>query len=285
MAKREIIKIDEGKCTGCAECIPNCPEGALQIIDGKARLISDLFCDGLGACIGHCPEGAITIEEREAGMYNERKVMENIIKQGENVIKAHLEHLKEHNEQGYLKEAMDFLKEKKIEIPHEEVISGGHTHPAASGCPGAKVMDFRKEKEPASKGEATSKVASQLRQWPIQLHLISPLAPYYQGADVLLVADCVAYALGSFHQDYLKGKSIAIACPKLDEGQDIYKEKIKSWFDEAKINTLTVLIMQVPCCMGLLNLAKEAAAASKRKVPLKSIVVSLKGEILSEEWA
>jgi len=114
--------------------------------------------------------------------------------------------------------------------------------------------------------------------------LISPQAPYYQGADVVLTADCVAYALGNFHNDYLKGKSIAIACPKLDEGQDIYVEKIKSWLEDAKINTLTVLIMQVPCCMGLLNIAKQAAELSKRKVPIKSVVVSLQGEILSENW-
>jgi hypothetical protein len=127
-------------------------------------------------------------------------------------------------------------------------------------------------------------VQSQLRQWPIQLHLVAPTAPYYQGADVLLTADCVAYALGNYHTDYLKGKSLAIACPKLDEGQNVYVEKIKSWFDDAKINTLTVLIMQVPCCMGLVQLTKQALENSKRKVPLKAVVVGLKGEILSEDW-
>jgi hypothetical protein len=132
--------------------------------------------------------------------------------------------------------------------------------------------------------EATGKVKSQLRQWPIQLHLISPTAPYYQGADVLLTADCVGYALGSFHPDFLKGKSLAIACPKLDEGQDTYLKKIKSWFEDAKINTLTVLIMQVPCCMGLLNLAKQAAEEAKRKVPIKYVVVGLQGNILQEGW-
>ena len=152
------------------------------------------------------------------------------------------------------------------------------------GCPGSKMFDFRgKDKE--QQDSAAVKIKSQLRQWPIQLHLISPEAPYYQGADVVLAADCVAYALGNFHTDYLKGKSIAIACPKLDEGQDIYVEKIKSWLEDAKINTLTVLIMQVPCCMGLLKLAQQAAQSSKRKVPIKAIVVSLQGEILSEDWA
>lgn len=152
------------------------------------------------------------------------------------------------------------------------------------GCPGSKMFDFSNKDD--GKNESSGvKVKSQLRQWPIQLHLVSPTAPYYEKKDVLLVADCVAYALGNFHADYLKGKSIAIACPKLDEGQDIYLEKIKSWFEDAKINTLTVLIMQVPCCMGLLSLAKKALEQSKRKVPLKSIVVGLQGEILSEEWA
>ena len=153
--------------------------------------------------------------------------------------------------------------------------------PTPQGCPGSRVIDRTTQEGE----EQTAKVKSQLRQWPIQLHLVPPTAPYYQGADVLLVADCVAYALGSFHGDYLKGKSIAIACPKLDEGQDIYVEKIKSLIDDAKINTLTVLIMQVPCCSGLLRLAQEAAKQSQRKVPIKYIVVSLQGEILQEEWA
>ncbi len=151
------------------------------------------------------------------------------------------------------------------------------------GCPGSRMMNFQKRQD--DQEEATGKVKSQLRQWPIQLHLISPAAPYYQGADVLLTADCVGYALGGFHPEFLKGKSIAIACPKLDEGQDVYVEKIKAWFDDAKINTLTVLIMQVPCCMGLLNIAREASRLAKRKVPVKCVVVGIQGEILKEEWA
>ena len=150
------------------------------------------------------------------------------------------------------------------------------------GCPGSRTLDFReKEKE---NEETVGKITSHLNQWPIQLHLISPTAPYYQEADVLLTADCVAYALGGFHREYLKGKSISIACPKLDQGQDTYIEKIKSWIDDAKINTLSVLIMQVPCCMGLVGLAQEAAKQAQRKVPIKYVVVSLRGEILKEEW-
>ncbi len=152
------------------------------------------------------------------------------------------------------------------------------------GCPGSQMIDF-KAKDRKDTEEPGAKIESQLRQWPIQMHLISPTAPYYQGADVLLTADCVAYALGDFHREFLKGKSLAIACPKLDDGQDIYLEKIKSWFEDARINTLTVLIMQVPCCTGLLNLAQQAAHAASRKVPIKYIVVGVQGEILQEEWA
>lgn len=151
------------------------------------------------------------------------------------------------------------------------------------GCPGSRTLEFNKENE-RDDGAAAGRIESQLRQWPIQMHLISPTAPYYQGADVLLTADCVGYALGDFHREYLEGKSMAIACPKLDEGQDVYLEKIKAWFEEAKINTLTVLIMQVPCCMGLLNLARRAVQASSRKVPVKFVVVGVEGEILQEEW-
>ena len=152
------------------------------------------------------------------------------------------------------------------------------------GCPGSRMMNFQKREDNQGE-EATGKVQSQLKQWPIQLHLISPTAPYYQGADVLLTADCVGYALGGFHPEFLKGKSIAIACPKLDEGQDVYVEKIKAWFDDAKINTLTVLIMQVPCCMGLLQIAQEASRTAKRKVPIKTVVVGIQGDLLKEEWA
>ncbi len=151
------------------------------------------------------------------------------------------------------------------------------------GCPGSRTLEFNKENE-RDDSAAAGRIESQLRQWPIQMHLISPAAPYYQGADVLLTADCVGYALGDFHREYLKGKSMAIACPKLDEGQDVYLDKIKAWFEEAKINTLTVMIMQVPCCMGLLSLARQAVQESSRKVPVKFVVVGVEGEILQEEW-
>lgn len=150
-------------------------------------------------------------------------------------------------------------------------------------CPGSAMVDRRDDGKTKNAG-TQGKVDSQLRQWPIQMHLISPMAPYYKGADVLLTADCVAFAMGAYHPEYLKDRAIAIACPKLDEGQEIYVEKVKSWLEDAKINTLTVMIMEVPCCMGLSAIAEQAVAESKRKVPLKRIVVGLDGEIRSEEW-
>lgn len=283
--KRKMIQIDEAKCDGCGLCLPNCPEGAIQLIDGKARLISDLFCDGLGACLGHCPQGAITIEEREAEPYNERQVMANIVKQGAPVIHAHLQHLKEHNELDYLRAAMNYLKENhlQIDLTNPQAPGAAPSQPPEGGCPGSRLMSFAPRSSAASTDDA-GKRASQLRHWPIQLHLISPRAPHYQGADLLLAADCVPFAMGDFHRDYLQGKALAIACPKLDEGQDVYVEKLAALVDEARINTLTVMIMQVPCCGGLLRLAKEAVARAQRKVPIKCIVVSLQGDLLSEEW-
>lgn len=281
--KRKIITIDQDKCTGCGQCIPNCPEGAIQMIDGKARLLSDLFCDGLGACLGHCPEGAITIEEREAVAYDERRVMENIVTQGPNTIKAHLEHLRDHGQTEFLQQAIAVLKEKDIENPigkEKDAMNHAHAH---GGCPSAQSMNFAKP-ETAPAGDDGGTRASQLTHWPIQLHLMSPQAPQYAGADMLLAADCTAFSLGDFHKDYLKGKALAIACPKLDDGQEVYVEKIKALIDDAKINTLTVMIMQVPCCGGLLQMAKKAAEQASRKVPIKCIVVGLQGNILREDW-
>lgn len=300
--KREIIKIDEDKCNGCELCIPSCPEGALQIIDGKARLVSDLMCDGLGACIGDCPEGAIEIEEREAEPYNEITVIKGIIKQGENVVIAHLKHLKEHGETGFLKEAINYLEQNQNELKfnlneikmkvHDqektdkknenvpvEMMHSNNGH----SCPGSSMMDFRDDEEESDINSNVS-LSSELRQWPLQMHLINPMAPYFQGADVVLAADCISYAIADFHPKYLKGKSLGIACPKLDSGQDIYAEKLVSMIDDAKINTLTVMIMQVPCCGGLAQMAKTATEQATRKIPVKQIVVGIQGEIISEDW-
>jgi len=291
--KREIIKIDLDLCNGCGVCVPNCHEGALQIIDGKARLISDLMCDGLGACIGHCPEGAITMETREAEPYNETMVIAEMVKNGKNTVIAHLQHLKEHGETEFLKEGVAYLQAHKDELTFDvkEVMQKvhhniknheQHQQGAACGCPSAQTLTF------APKANATNTVSgdinSELQQWPVQLHLVNPNAPYYRGADVVIAADCTAFAIGDFHRKFLKGKSLAIACPKLDSGLDIYVEKITAMIEDAKVNTITVMIMEVPCCSGLLQMTRMAAKNATRKVPIKSLVVSIRGEVISEQW-
>jgi ferredoxin len=249
------------------------------------------MCDGLGACLGHCPEGAITIEKREAEPYDEVKVMEIMVTKGENTVIAHMIHLKEHNETTFLKQAVMFLRENanKLDLNVDRIIHKVHNHGkqehqhGGGGCPGSQAKSF----EPKSIAVDTNQMVSalsELRQWPVQMHLINPQANYFQNADVVLAADCVAFALGDFHQKYLKGKSLAIACPKLDQGQDIYIEKIRSLIDDSQINTLNVMIMQVPCCGGLLQMTKVAADSAQRKVPLKLTIVGIEGEILSEEW-
>ncbi len=265
---RKIIKIDEDLCTGCGQCVIGCAEGALEIIDGKAKVVNEVFCDGLGACIGDCPEGALEIIEREALEFDEEEV------------EKHLESLSKIEE-----EKLNQAKQIVAEHSHQcgcasedsEITLENHICSCASGE--TVVFDELEEQTIATGENPTT-----LRQWPVQMHLINPAAPYFQGADVILTADCVAYALGDYHNKYLKGHSIAIACPKLDQGREVYIEKIRAWFDEAKINTLTVMRMQIPCCGGLLGLAQEAAKRAKRKVPIKYIIVSVEGTIFKEEW-
>jgi len=288
---REIIRIDEEKCTGCGLCIPNCHEGALQLIDGKARLISDLFCDGLGACIGHCPEGAITMEKREAEAYDEIRVIKEMVSKGKNTIQAHLDHLADHNEIGYLNQAIEYLEEHHPELltdgktnensprdPHQEGKSG-----CGGGCPGSASHDFRNAQK-SSTSTVLGDIPSELRQWPVQMHLINPAASYFKNADVVIAADCVAFTMGGFHQRYLKGKALAIACPKLDQGKEIYIEKLTALIDQSMVNTVTVVIMEVPCCGGLLQIVRLAMNGAKRKVPLKLAIISIQGEVIKEEW-
>jgi len=296
---REIIKIDEDKCNGCGLCIPSCPEGALQIIDGKARLVSDLMCDGLGACIGECPEGAIEIEEREAEPYNEEAVIREIVKFGENTLVAHLKHLLDHNEMAYFETAVEYLTnegnkfsfdaEKALDKVYQKSLSGNGC--AAGGCPGSRVIEFpidtdqvekAGKEEPALVATRVS-IKSELRQWPVQMHLINPGAPYFRNADVLLAADCVAFSVGDFHQKYLQGNSLAIACPKLDSGKEAYVEKLKAMIDESQIKSLQVLVMEVPCCSGLVHIAQIAREAASRKIPIRKTVISIKGEVIFED--
>jgi NAD-dependent dihydropyrimidine dehydrogenase PreA subunit len=306
--KRDILKIDEKLCNGCGECVPNCHEGALQVIDRKVRLVSELMCDGLGACIGHCPEGAITIESREAEPYSEIRVMEQMKDKGKNTIIAHLKHLKDHGEREFVQQGVGYLKEHRSELKFnlDEIINEVHNHgkeisvsvaatatvnsvnqhahhhgPDGGGCPGSRAMVIEKQSDSVPGKESAN---SELRQWPVQMHLINPNAPYFRNADLLLAADCVAYSIGGFHSKYLKGKSLAIACPKLDHGTEIYVEKLKALIDVSMVNTITVMIMEVPCCGGLLQMVKSAAAGASRKVPVKLMVAGITGDILREEW-
>ncbi len=272
---RNIITIDESKCDGCGLCVPECHEGALQIIDGKARLISDLFCDGLGACLGHCPQGALEIVEREAEPYNESKVMDYIVKGGVNVIKAHLEHLIDHNELDFVTEAIEYLNEHNIPIPDLKKDKVQH-----SGCPGSAEISFENKIE--SENEDGGTRPSHLTQWPIQLHLVSPQANYYRNSDLLLAADCCGFAYPDFHKDFLKGKSLAIACPKLDSNKNVYLEKLTEMINNSSLKSITVLIMQVPCCSGLLQLAEQAIDVSERDIPLHAKVIGIDGTVLKE---
>lgn len=280
--KRTIIKIDEATCNGCGLCVSGCHEGALQLINGKAVMVSELYCDGLGACIGDCPVGAITLEEREAEPYSEVAVMERISPKGEAVVLAHLKHLKDHNEEELLRQGIEYIQKNNLPISIESLMGKEqHEEGKACGCPGGQPKFFAK---PDLKQSVRYAAESELQQWPVQLHLLNPQVPYLQGADLLLAADCTAFAMGNFHSDYLKGKRLAIACPKLDDGKDIYINKLTSMIDDAKINTLTVMIMEVPCCGGLLLIARNAAAKATRKVPVKLIVVGLQGNVIQEDW-
>ena len=276
--KRKIISIDQERCNGCGICVPDCPEGALQVIDGKARLVGDLLCDGLGACLRSCPENAISVEEREAEPYDEIKVLQNILPQGRNVLNAHLRHLRDHNQSEFYRQAASYLREHKIliDLPHETE----NPRPVMRQCPGTQSQSFTAEQD---KGNDSARRASQLTHWPIQLHLISPSAPHYRHSDLLLAADCVAYSLADFHRDYLKSRTLAIACPKLDAHQEIYRDKLISLIEKAQINSISVVIMQVPCCRGLLRQVMEAASLAKCKVPIRCVTVGIHGEILRDE--
>ncbi len=271
MSVRQIIRIDEAKCTGCGECIPGCPEGALQVIDGKARLISDLFCDGLGACIGTCPVDAITVEEREAEPYDERRVMENIARQGPNTINAHLEHLREHGEFELLKTALDFLKERGIRVPPPAAHAGG-------GCPGSRAVQL--EERPAAE-EPAGRAVSRLRQWPVQITLVPPHAPYLAGADVALIADCVPFAYANLHEDFIKGRVVLVGCPKLDD-VEAYRKKLAEVFRQNDIKSIAVVHMEVPCCFGLVHVLRQALGDAGKDIPVTETTISIRGEVLKK---
>ena len=245
MALRDLVRIDEELCNGCGDCVPSCAEGAIAVVDGKARLVDEALCDGLGACLGHCPQGAITVIQADAAPFDEALV--RAVAHGPQVAPG-----------------------PAAALPH-----GSH----AGGCPGARTQEFA---APGPAGDGAPR-PSALRHWPVQLHLISPSAPAYRGADVLLAADCVAFAAGDFHRDFLAGRALAIACPKLDAQQDAYVAKLAALIDGAAIRSLTVAIMEVPCCGGLVRLAQAAAARAGRPVPLRVVVVGVQGQVLAEQ--
>jgi ferredoxin len=234
--KRNIVSIDEEKCNGCGLCIPNCTEGAIKLINGKAKLVDDKFCDGLGACMGHCPQDAITIIERDAPEFDEVAV------------KMHLK---------------PKMAEKKVEksIP--------------CGCPGSMAMDFRSQKKAA--GGSAARHASELRQWPVQLTLVSPEASYFRDSELLVAADCVPFAYPNFHSDFLAGKSLIIGCPKLDDAGS-YVDKLAEMLKKNNIKGVTLVNMEVPCCFGLQQIVEEAVAKSGKVLPIRQTVITIRGE-------
>ncbi|NVO67740.1 4Fe-4S binding protein [Methanofollis tationis] len=266
--KRKIIEIDEERCTGCGLCIPDCPEGALQVIDGKARLVSDLFCDGLGACIGTCPEGAISVVEREAGPYDERAVMAKIVPQGEAVIRAHLEHLLGHGEEELYRQAVGYLTERAVPVP-------SHRTPGApAACPGSAARTL-----PDTAPQDRGAMASELRQWPIQLSLVNPAAAYFDGADLLVSGDCVPFAYAGFHRDFLRNRVLLLFCPKLDADIEGYVAKLAEIFSRHTIRSVTVLHMEVPCCGGVRHVVDRALQRSGKAVPVEDRTILITGRV------
>ena len=235
---RKIVRIDEEKCNGCGVCVPACAEGALQIVDGKAKLISETYCDGLGACLGECPQGAITIEEREAKDFDEEAVEHHL-------------HQRERIEE---------------ELP--------------CGCPSATVTQFERREATSVAPAETARQPSMLGHWPVQLTLVPPGAPFLQGADLVLVADCVPFAYPDFHRDFLRDHALLVACPKLDDFQ-AHLRKLTEILRQSDMKSLAVVHMEVPCCSGLVHMAKQAMYVSGKEIPFREITVGIRGNVMS----
>lgn len=243
---RKIIEIDEEKCDGCGNCVPSCAEGAIEIIDGKAKVVKDQYCDGLGACLGECPQGALKLVERETDAFDEEAVEK-------------------------------FLKSKE---------TNNAPATAGYGCPSETLHTFSASIsgsgscQQANKPAAISPKNSALGHWPVQIRLVPPTAPFLENADLLVTADCVPIAYGSFHQDFLKGKVVMMGCPKFDD-VDSYVEKFAQIFAKNNIKSITALIMEVPCCSGLPGILKKAMEVAGKQIKLETTVISPRGEILS----
>lgn len=241
MPVRDIIIIDEDKCDGCALCIPSCPEGALAIIDGKAKVVSESYCDGMGACIGECPQDAMTVIKREAPEFDEAAAMENM---------------------------------RKAELAEKQAAQPAPP-PQFTGCPGSREMVI--EKKNKTTAVPTGSMSSELTQWPVQLHLVSPFAPYFNGKELLIAADCVPFADPNFHQKLLKDRSVVIGCPKLDETSS-YVPKLAEIIKNNDIPKIVVAHMVVPCCMGIVAIAQKAVELSGKDIPVEPLMVGVDGE-------
>uniref|UniRef100_A0A7C4CBS0 4Fe-4S dicluster domain-containing protein n=1 Tax=candidate division WOR-3 bacterium TaxID=2052148 RepID=A0A7C4CBS0_UNCW3 len=280
MQQRRIIRIDEEKCTGCGRCIPDCPEGALQVIDGKARLVSDLFCDGLGACVGSCPEAALTVETRPAEPYDESRVMANIVKAGPNTIAAHLAHLKTHGATDYYEAALDYLRRHNIPLPDDRKPETADRR-LPCGCPGSAVRTLSPPESAPGSDASSARPPSALRNWPIQLTLIPVAAPWLRNAELLIAADCVGAAHPAFHADLLRNRILIIACPKLDDA-DHYLKKLTEIFRHNTPKSVSVAHMTVPCCFGLVQLVRQAIAASGQTIPFAETTIGLDGSQVAD---
>jgi NAD-dependent dihydropyrimidine dehydrogenase PreA subunit len=250
MVKRKIIEIDRGKCNGCGLCTTACAEGALALdAENKAVLVREIFCDGLGACLDVCPVDALKVVERESQAYDARA-------------------------------AFDHVLETRGAAAASRVRGAGsaHGHGGHAGCPGSLAREI--PGGPGAGGGPAGPVASRLSQWPIQLHLISPLAPYFQGCDLLVAADCTAFALGGFHDELLKGRKLVIACPKLDDSGG-YVEKLNELIGRSRLKSLTVAVMTVPCCSGLERIVRTAVELSGVQVEVQKVVVGIDGRIVA----
>ena len=246
---RKIIEIDEDLCDGCGNCVPSCAEGALEIIDGKARVVADFYCDGLGACLGECPTGALSIVERKADEFDEEAVEEFLA-----------------------------AKKKKESKPTKVIpmVSGG--------CPSARMQTFEKapaeSSQPRSAGAlAGPEAESALSHWPVQIMLVPPTAPFLKGADLLVLADCVPVAFPTVHRDFLKGKAVMMGCPKLDDAQH-YIEKFAQICKVSGIKSITAVVMEAPCCSGLPMIVKKGMELSGTQIPMEEVVISTRGKIL-----
>lgn len=237
---RKIVHIDREKCNGCGLCVPSCAEGAIRIVDGKAEIAADNLCDGLGACLGDCPQDAITIIERDADEFDEEAVHRHL----------------------------------NAEPPAPRPAAAPHSH---GGCPGSRAQSFAPAAKPID--AAAAPVPSQLAQWPVQLHLVPPGAPYFQNADLLVTADCVPFAYANYHRDFLAGKAVVVGCPKLDDLK-FYVEKLTELFRVGTLKSITVLKMEVPCCGGIVLAARQALAACGKEIPFKEVTISIRGEVV-----